>query len=299
MGGMVKIGVIGALGYVLILGTALISLFITLPTELSLVVSIVAVIGAIILGVAWYCLGRRLEDELMKLFGVLMPGVTLLCIALIGAVVIIYMATGIGGINSAMMVGAIATYVVPAIILFWIITHLVGPTHLVEHDTARKPELMMSPFQRIRSSLDISKQPMREIVGVLLILTIIGLVGSVFFGLLAWLFLVGFIGLLISWIVFHVRSLLAAGTKLKSRYFRFAGWSMLISALLIIVCMALSVYFGESIGSFGSLGLGGTAGSQLSLTAVLTKWIVYARLIFYAAAMALGTIAFIGIRERD
>ncbi len=296
---MVKVGVLGGLGYILVLIAALISSFVSLSFELSLVVSVVAVIGAIILGIAWYSLGRRLKDELMKLFGVLIAGVILLSAALIVASMMILMAISIDGINMVMLVGAIAAYVVPAIILFWMITHLVGPTHLTENDMTRKPELMMSSLQRIRSTLDISKQPMRELVGVLLILTIIGLVGSAFFGLLALLFLGGFIGLLISWIVLHVRSLLAAGTKLKSKYFRFAGWSMLINTLLTTVCIAISVYSGESIGSFGSFGLGGTAGSQLSLAAVLTRGVVYARLIFYAVAMALGTIAFLRIRERD
>ncbi|MDI6883932.1 MAG: hypothetical protein QMD00_02160, partial [Hadesarchaea archaeon] len=115
-------------------------------------------------------------------------------------------------------------------------------------------------------------------------------------GLLAWLFLAGFIGLYISVIALHVRGLLAAGTKLESRCFRFSGWFMLGSVLLMIVCIGLLVYLYGAIGAMGVFGFGGAA-PRVLLVAEITKWVAYAQLALYAVAVVLATIAFLGVRK--
>lgn len=92
---MVKIGTLGGLGYLLQLVVAVVYVIPILATaEMGLGaevgVFVISLVTVIMLALAWYMLGCRLQDGLMKLYGILSIGWLILTVATtIGLVVIV------------------------------------------------------------------------------------------------------------------------------------------------------------------------------------------------------------------
>ena len=93
-----KIGTLGGLGYLLLIIISIIYLVApaAMGLEAAIGVFIISLVGLIMIALAWYMLGGRLEDGLMKLFGILVIGWIMLVAVMVGGLAAMYVGGMVG-----------------------------------------------------------------------------------------------------------------------------------------------------------------------------------------------------------
>lgn len=253
-------GIFGAFGYLILIISSVVASFVAITLAMSLGLFAGMIVGTLMIGYAWVKFGKLSEDRLMKLFGVLFIGFTILTVLFLAGLFVAYFSLSVWGWNLlSLLVGALI-YVIPAAILTFVILH------------------------------KLEKCAIKTIVVLLLILSMFGYVGMYFLTILSFLALGGLIGLAITEIGLHIRCLLVAGAKLENQFFRFSGWLMLIYALFSLAGMGFISY-----GVTGQITVFTGVGSTQFLPLSLVQWLGYAQLALYALASVLAANAFFGI----
>lgn len=263
---MVKIGTLGGLGYLLQLVVAVVYVIPILATaEMGLGaevgVFVISLVTVIMLALAWYMLGCRLQDGLMKLYGILSIGWLILTVATtIGLVVIVETLVGTLG-TPEWSTGTLAL-----ISILFLMPVGVG--------------LLFAVWHKVDSGL--MKTIVMGLLGLFVIsspLLFVELVGAL-------LLIISFIGLFVITIALEIRNLFAAGSKLEEGCFGFAGWLKLGVAILSLVGYLL-------IASIAAIGFTPGTISQVSGMTETAKWIAIGSMILVIMANILAGIAFL------
>lgn len=251
----------GVIGYLLLIITTALTAFVSLSYELSVAVLVVAGIGVFMAGIAWHGLGKSLEDNLMKLYGILLPGMTLWIVAYSFSALLMLSAFGVGGTNipTAYVLVAATAVIIPIILLLII-------------------------------RFSVKSGTLQSVVTILLIISLAGFISGFFIPFLALATAVSLLSLSIIEIVLQVRSFFVAGNKLPSTCFKLGGWCTLIAIIISIALVPL-------IGSIVVLSSYGMAPSQALVAVGMVQWVSYIGYAFSIVASAFALIAFLGVEK--